>query len=111
MKLAVFDFDFATDSEYGFPRLGFSVQSRTASNGNTASTTQFTLYNNGSFENKALNNFNSNIKLNHESWNRITMVVYTDATYTDAGDTDTSKVGQAFFFVNGELLGYTNDAS
>ena len=93
----VVDFDIATDSEYGFPKMSIATTARDSGNGNKTADTYATLNYDGSFTNVSLSDFNENVKLSTTEWNHITGVYYTD------GDD-----GQAYIYVNGELLGYAN---
>ena len=98
----VVDFDIATDSEYGFPKMTLATTARTTGDGNKTTGTYATLQYDGSFTNSTLMGFNENVKLSTTEWNHITAVYYTDATLT--------ATGQAYIYVNGELLGYANTA-
>lgn len=95
----VVDFDLATDSEYGFPKMAIATTARTTDNKNKTSNTYATLQYDGSIKNSTLNDFNDNIKLSTTEWNHITAVYYTDG-----------ETGQAYIYVNGELLGWNNQA-
>lgn len=109
-KVAVSEFDIASDSEYGFVKMFVKTQARTGqtSGGDASGDTQFTIQSNGTISNGNLVNFNSSVTLSKTKWNHVTVVMYTDATYDEDGEA--SKIGQAFYYINGELLGYSNYA-
>lgn len=107
-KVAVTEFDIASDSEYGFVRMEVKSQARVGeSNGGDASgDRQFTILSDGSIQNHNLVSFNPSVTLSKTKWNHVTCVMYTDASYDEDGDA--AKIGQAFYYINGELLGYSN---
>ena len=109
-KVAVSEFDIASDSEYGFVKMFVKSQARTGQTGggDASGDTQFTIQSNGTISNGNLVNFNSSVTLSKTKWNHVTVVMYTDATYDEDGEA--SKIGQAFYYINGELLGYSNYA-
>ena len=107
-KVAVFDIDIATDSEYGFPSLSLQTNARTTTGSAKSGASYATLNPDGSFTNASLTDFNSDIKLSLDKWNHLTVVVYTDNT--NGNTAPTGVFGQTYVYVNGELLGYYNGA-
>ena len=106
-KVAIFEMDIATDSEYGFPVMYWQIGARQGGSGKTANSF-LTLKPDGSFYNSKMKDFNSSIKLSLDKWNHVTFVVYTDAS--NLGEEADNFAGQTYVFINGELLGYYNAA-
>ena len=107
-KVAVTEFDIGTDSEYGFVKMEVKSQARIGENngGDASGDKQFTILSDGSIQNNNLVSFNPSVTLSKTKWNHVTCVMYTDAIYDEDGDA--AKIGQAFYYINGELLGYSN---
>ena len=98
----VIDFDYGTDSEYGFTHTRLQITARNVNNRPCNPSEFIEVMNDGTIKNVNLKDFNSNIKFSTEKWNHITVVFYTDKTYT--------ANGQMYFYVDGVLLGYLDTA-
>ena len=98
----VIDFDYGTDSEYGFTHTRLQINARNVNNKPCSPSEFIEVMNDGTIKNVNLKDFNSNIKFSTEEWNHITVVFYTDKTYTSNG--------QMYFYVDGVLLGYLDTA-
>ena len=97
----VVDFDIATDSEYGYPKMSIATTARQGSTNKTTGTYAYLQYD-GTLTNGMLEDFNTEAaKLSTTEWNHITAVYYTDGP---------TGLGQVYLYVNGELLGWCNEA-
>ncbi len=98
--VAVLQFDFATDSEIGFPDMRFAFMSRSSSNGPKEGDKFLYVYRDGTLVNGSLDNYDTTASLDADGWNRFTIVF----------ETGFGGVDKASVYLNGKLLGTSKNA-
>lgn len=102
-KVAVFEADIATDSEYGFAAGSIKIGTRNASNSAKVATS-LSIANNGILDITPLTDRPSDaVQLKMDGWNRVTFVCYVDVAV--------SAKGRMYVYLDGECLGYANISS
>ena len=97
-RVVVVDFDFGTDSEYGYPELSIKSMSRTVNGANAQTGKGLTIHNDGTVENSLSDA--KPVNLNPVGmWNHFTAVFYTDPV---------NAMGIMYLYINGEYVGYTD---
>ena len=103
-KVVVFEVDFATDSSVGFPQFNIKPHIRVnadGSGGDGSKSSAITVAPNGKITASALNTTGcKSVTASTTGWNRVSIIIYTDPA---------SEYGYAYYYVNGELIGTSND--
>ena len=94
-KLAVLNFDFGTDSEFGYPIIDAATQTRYGTSDAPCGFDAFSIANDGKLTNKLQDKQAAELNAIGE-WNHMTVVYYTDTTQ-----------GAAYYFLNGKYMGYS----